>query len=155
MQADERALAPSIHHIGDEECDMAFGNFWRGRERFGGDRNRDRWRTGGPWRDEGRDEGRNRDYWRENERQGMSDRGDYGSVASGEYYGERSRDYGGEGYAGDRYRGQGYGSQQGSGGWEQRQGYGSQSGRDWEQGRDAEQERDWRSRYGSASGRDY
>jgi osmotically-inducible protein OsmY len=117
---------------------MAFGNFWRGRERFGGDRererepNRDRWRTSSDWREEGR----NRD--------------EYGSGSSGEYYGERSRDYGGEGYAGDRYGSQ-YGSQQR---------YGSQSGRDWEQGRGAEQgrgseqDRDWRSQY-SSYGRDY
>jgi osmotically-inducible protein OsmY len=148
--ADERTRA--IHPITStvEERDMAFGNFWRGRERFGSDRNRDRGRTGGDWRDEERE----RRYWRENERQGMSDRDASGPGSSGEYYGERWRDYGGEDYGGERQRGPGYGAQPGRS-WERNQRYGSPSGRDWEQERDVDQERDWRSQYASAYGRDY
>ena len=115
---------------------MAFGNFWRGggRERFGGERdrdpNRDRWRSaGGYWRDEDRE----RDMWRDNERYGASDRDrdEYGSRGSGVDYYERPRGYGSEGYgsrAGGQ-AGQDYGSEryrrQGHGG------YGPESGRSW------------------------
>lgn len=97
---------------------MAFGTFWRGeRQRFGADRDRDRWRSGSDWR-----EGRERDY----ERQGAG-RQERGWSPSGEYYSDR--DYGTEGYGGERYRGQG-GREFGEGSWEQ-QGRGMGGGRDW------------------------
>jgi osmotically-inducible protein OsmY len=133
---------------------MAFGNFWRGggRERYGGeqerDRDRDRWRAGSDWRDE------ERDRWRDDERYGawQRDRDEsgresrYGERESGDYYGDRSRSYGSQGYGsqdygsrpyggqsfgGERYRGQGgsggdYGRRWGS---EQRDDYlGTRSG---------------------------
>lgn len=132
-----------------EGTHMAFENFWkRDRERHGGDRNREDWRSrAGEWREAVQGGRGQRDYGRNVASGEDQDFNQRGWREGSDYYGNRDESFGGRN---QRYQGsEGYGGGQG------RRDYPMSQWRDEDQGRDEGQ---WRGMGGASreyGGRNY